>query len=213
MRKCAQPVRALVCGRRARRLNFHHLVHLNTSLIITITSIIKLLLMVIVASSIDTTDPVQAISLWVWQFHHFTSVFARSPVYNTVVYLCVRFLDSSACKTGHSLVLYYCDYRHYDLCWRQALQHSMVETWNCDSGFFGTGSQGGNYWEEEWPSSLPHQYSSERMCSSIRCLFLHCSVVWQCCKQQQPNLNRCNTACLLAGLTNLFITPRYMHAL
>lgn len=62
---------------------------------------------------------------------------------------------------------------------------------------FGTGSQGGNYWEEERPDCLPHQYSSEWMCSSIRCLFLHCSVVCPCCKQQQHNLERCNTACLL----------------
>lgn len=90
------------------------------------------------------------------------------------------------------------------------LQHSMPETWSCDSGF-GTGSQGGNYWEEGWPCSLPHQYSSEWMYSSIRCLFLHCSVVWQYCKQQQHALNRCNTACLLAGITNLSIT--HVHAI
>lgn len=50
------------------------------------------------------------------------------------VSLCAR-LDVSLCKPGHSLVLYYCDYRHYDLCWRQAIQHSMLETWNCDSVF------------------------------------------------------------------------------
>lgn len=66
------------------------------------------------------------------------------------VSLCVN-LDFCPRKTCHSLVLYYCDYRHYDLCWRQAIQHSMVGNLKLWQRFFGTGSQGGNYWEEAWP--------------------------------------------------------------
>lgn len=40
------------------------------------------------------------------------------------------------------------------------------------------------------------------------------TAVWsECCKQQQHHLNRCNTACLLAGLTDLFIAPKCMQSI
>ena len=96
-------------------------------------------------------------------------------------------------QQGRSLVLYYCD---YDLCWRQAIQHSVVETWNCNSVFFfffGTGLvKVATTGRKSGPArSLPHQYSPDWTYSSIRCSLPRLGVVWHCCKQRRRSLNRC----------------------
>lgn len=91
------------------------------------------------------------------------------------VSLCVN-LDFCPRKTCHSLVLYYCDYRHYDLCWRQAIQHSMVGNLKLWQRFLERAVKVATIGKKHGLSSSPHQYSSEWMYSSIRCLFRHCSL-------------------------------------
>lgn len=232
--RALQAVRALACGGCTRLLNFHHLAHLKHAhpllLQLHSSAIIKLLVAVVVAlwgvnvSSTQTpsepptlfkcvcvTACVRNCMRWVWQLllMHFVGVFGHSPVYAV---LCARVWTCLHAKQGIALsfiivitgIMTSVGDKRYSTAWWKPETVTAVS---------GTDSQGGNCGEEEWPSSLPHQYSSEWMYSSIRCLFLHCSVVWQRCKQQQHNLNRCNTACPLAGMTNSFITPKCMHAL
>lgn len=55
---------------------------------------------------------------------------------------------------------------------------------------------------------VPHQYSPGWMYSSIRCLFLRCTAVWQCRKQQWHRLciSAPHTASLVDRMTNLYRT-------
>lgn len=126
---------------------------------------------------------------WVWQFllTHFVSVFGHSPVH-VVVCLCARFWTCLHAKQGIALSFIIVITGIMTSVGDERYSTARRKPETVTAGF-GTGSQGGDYWEEEWPSSLPHQYSSEWMYSFIRCLLLRCSVVRQCCKQQQDNLN------------------------
>lgn len=119
------------------------------------------------------------------------------PVY-VVVRLCVHFWTCLHVKQGIALsfiivitgIMTSVGDKRYSTAWWKPETVTAV---------FGTGQSRCNYWEEEWATSRSHQYSSQWMYPSIRCLFLHCSVVWQR-RQQQHSLNRNNFACLFAEL-------------